>query len=281
MAIQTQCEQCGFEYKLKDELAGKKVRCKICQAVFVVPPALPEGTEYSPAGNPIFRYEERKKDFELATGDEANIERIGDHIARYCGKVETVLHELISDLVHIDVHWVAPTQQRPFHTLVTSGMSDRPMSVPPGVDQGAYAELMLCLPPDWPMTQEAFGDENYYWPIRWLKTLARFPHEYETWLSWGHTLPNGDPPEPYAGNTQFCCAILLSPVLSGEGFGQLKVDESKTINFYSFVPLYAEEVDFKLQSGAEALVERFAKNRVTELVDIRRANVCKKKGWWS
>ena len=53
-----------------------------------------------------------------------------------------------------------------------------------------------------------------------------------------------------------------------------------TIHFYSFVPLYAEEVAFKLEQGAEPLLERFAKNRVTELLDIKRVNVCKKKGWW-
>jgi hypothetical protein len=178
MAIQAECQQCGYKYRLKDELAGRKVKCKICRAVFKVPVKLPEGTEFSPAGNPIFRYEERKRDFELAIGDNETIQQIGEHIAKYCGKVETVLHELLSDLVHIDIHWVAPTANKPYHTLVTSGMSDRPMTVPPGANQGQFAEVMLCLPADWPMTQEAFRDESNYWPLRWLKILARFPHEY-------------------------------------------------------------------------------------------------------
>lgn len=280
MSIRAECDNCGHKYKLKNELAGRKVKCKICQAVFAVPVPMPEGTEISPAGNPIFRHQERTKEFELATGDEGNIEQIGDHIAKYCGKVEMVFHELISDLVHIDIHWVQPTPQRPYHTLVTSGMSDRPMAVPQGVPQGRFAELMISLPANWPLTEEAFADEANYWPVRWLKILARFPHEYDTWLSWGHTLPNGDPPEPYADNTKLCCAILLSPVMVGEGFAELKIDAEKTIHFYSFVPLYAEEVAFKLQQGADPLVERFAKHRVTELLNINRPNVCKKKGWW-
>ena len=29
-----------------------------------------------------------------------------------------------------------------------------------------------------------------FWPIQMLKFLARFPHEYKTWLGWGHTIPN-------------------------------------------------------------------------------------------
>ena len=37
MTISVACEKCGFKYKLKDELAGKKVTCKDCQTVFVVP----------------------------------------------------------------------------------------------------------------------------------------------------------------------------------------------------------------------------------------------------
>lgn len=37
MAIATSCQDCGRDYKLKDELAGKKFKCKDCGAVVVVP----------------------------------------------------------------------------------------------------------------------------------------------------------------------------------------------------------------------------------------------------
>jgi hypothetical protein len=77
----------------------------------------------------------------------------------------SVWHELASDLVHIDVHVTPPSPGRPRYTLVTSGMSDRPMSVPPGIDS-RYAELMTALPADWPLTAEAFRDEATYWPVR-------------------------------------------------------------------------------------------------------------------
>lgn len=39
MAISAQCHQCGFKYNAPDSLAGKKVRCKRCSAVFAVPTA--------------------------------------------------------------------------------------------------------------------------------------------------------------------------------------------------------------------------------------------------
>ncbi len=36
MAIETQCEHCGFTYISKDEMAGKKVRCRNCGQIFAI-----------------------------------------------------------------------------------------------------------------------------------------------------------------------------------------------------------------------------------------------------
>src|SRR5262249_53710239 len=153
-----------------------------------------------------------------------------------------------------------------YHTLVTSGMSDLPMSAPEGAEECRFAELLVSLPPDWPLTQAAFADERHYWPVRWLKMLARFPHEYDTWLWSGHSVPNGDPPEPFAPNTDLCCALLLTPVLVPDEFLTLPVADDRVIHFFGLVPLYAEEVEYKLKHGAEAFAARLADRGVTELL---------------
>ena len=122
--------------------------------------------EKSESGDPIYRYNESdKKEFEAASG-ESSIEEISDHIEKHIGKIHQVFHELVSDQVHIDVYWVKPTPKRPFHTLVTSGMSDKPMNTPDGVDDCDFAELSICLPEDWKVSQEDFKDEKNYWPVR-------------------------------------------------------------------------------------------------------------------
>ena len=284
MTIALACPQCGFQYNLRDELAGKKAKCKECQAIFVVSAAKqpPTPVETTGHGDPVYRYsdDELPAKFEMAFGDSENIERVSDHIEQHCGKIATVMHELVSDLVHIDIHWVQPTRERNYHTLVTSGMSDRPMTAPEQVAECQYAELMLSLPPEWPLDDKSLEDGRNYWPIYLLKMLARFPHKFNTWLWWGHTMPNGDPPEPYADNTQLSCALLLSPVHCDEGFSQLVINDEKTIHFFSIVPLYKEEMQVKLDKGTEALLEGFGKHNVTELLDVKRPNVCKKKGWW-
>jgi hypothetical protein len=267
MGIRCECEQCGYKYHLKDDLAGKKVKCKICKATFAVP-----------AGGPVYVHAPRSKDFEFAIGDGDNIEQISNHIERYVGKIATVWHEIISDLVHVDVHWVQPTAERPYHTLVTSGMSDRPMTVPTGAEDFRYAEVMLCLPQEWPLSEEAFKDQRNYWPVQLLKGTARFPHEYDTWVCFGHTITNGDPPEPYDQSVKFSGSLISVPMLVDKEFWALKTAD-KTIRFYSIVPIYSQEMDFKVKQGADPLIDKLGEREINELLDIKRKNVCKR-GWW-
>lgn len=242
--------------------------------------------EYSASGDPIYRYDDVKpKEFTPVIGDENSIELISEHIEKHIGKIEIVFHEIVSDLVHIDVHWVKPTEQFPFHTLVTSGMSDKPMMVPEGLEDHRYAELCILLPEDWQIDgtnfqtmEEAFKNENNYWPVPWLKVIARFPHEYDTWVGYGHTIPNGENAAPFADNTKLGCMILFPSLNLGNKFFTLKKSDNKTINFYCLYPLYKEEMDFKLKNGSDALLDRFEKYKVTDIVDINRKNVCTKKG---
>lgn len=237
--------------------------------------------ERSESGQPIYRHEDRERDFELAIGDSENIERISEHIEQFIGPVATVYHELMSDLVHIDVHIVEPTEERDYYTLVTSGMSDRAMNAPEGYEELSYSELMICLPSDWPMGDENWKKNENYWPIWLLKFLARFPHEYQTWLWSMHTIPNGDPADPYVDGTGLCGAMLLPPITVDQEFWELPIDDEKTIHFFGIVPLHQDEMDLKLKEGAEALFDGFDEHGISELLDPGRPSTLgKKKGWF-
>lgn len=226
--------------------------------------------------SPIYRYKESDlNDFEIPTG-ESSMDEISNHIEKYVGEIYTVFHELLSDQVHIDIHWIKPSKERPFHTLITSGMSDKAMKTPEGVEGCEYAELSICLPESWQISDEAFEDEKNYWPIRWLKYLARFPHEYNTWLAYGHTIPNGDPAEAFAESTQLNTMLLLPTIVFEEAFQTLRL-ENKLINFYTLIPLYEEEVNLKMKKGVESLFDGFDKYGVTDIVQIDRENTAKKK----
>jgi hypothetical protein len=132
-----------------------------------------------------------------------------------------------------------------------------------------YAELLICLPADWPLTEAEFAEEKNYWPIYWLKALARLPHEYNSWLGVGHTIPNGDPPLPLHKSVPFSGWIVDKPLTFHEEFNVLKVG-NKAINFYCIAPLYLQELDFKLRKGADSLFKMLDTAKVAEVIDCNR-----------
>ena len=238
-----------------------------------------DDVERSESGDPIWRHEARQRDWELPENPGENLEEIQAHIERHVGPIESVFHELVSDLVHLDVLLIKATPQRPYHLLVTSGVSDLPMAVPPEMFEFRRCELLIPLPANWPLTEAAFKNEANYWPIRWLKQIGRLPHEYDTWIGWGHTIPNGDPAEPIA-NTNFTGVILALPYFLPTDFFRLTTSECEPISFYHLVPLYQEEMDLKLKAGADELESRFEKQNIDFVLNPRRANVAKKKGFF-
>lgn len=236
--------------------------------------------ERSESGQPIYRHKGREREFEPAVGHSETIGQIEQHIERHIGPIVNVYHELMSELVHIDVHIVEPTAERDYYTLVTSGMSDRPMNAPEGAEHLRYAELVLGLPADWPMEQDDWKNDENYLPVRLLKFLARFPHEYDTWLWSLHTVPNGDPPQPYAGNTTLCGAMLLPPITTDEEFWELAADDEKRIHFFGVVPLHADEMELKLKEGADSLFDGFDEHGVSEVLDPGRPSTADKPSGW-
>jgi hypothetical protein len=226
----------------------------------------------SMSGSPIWRHEARDREFEYA-GDSPDLEALVRHITESVAAPDIVFHEIVSDLVHVDVHWIKPDQNRRFHTLITTGMSDRPMAPPDQAREYKYAELLIELPLDWPMTEEALKDEKNYWPIGLLKYLARFPHEYNTWL-WGqHSVANGEPPASYHSTTNLSAAMLAPAVNLSSNLLRLRCRPDKEVWFFAVIPLYLDEMNFKLRKGVDALMGEFERHGITELLDPGRRSV--------
>lgn len=231
--------------------------------------------EVSMSGDPILRHK-KAADWQFPHGEPCT-EEISNHIEAHLGQIELVFHEIVSDTVHIDVNRVGPTDEFPVFRLVTSGMSDLPMSVPPKVDGPRFVELMITLPGDWKLDEDSLKNEAWYWPIRLIKKLALLPHKYGTWLGRGHTVPNGDPAEPYAHNTKFTGAIILPSVSVADSFHTLTINARKVIHFFAVAPLYEEEMNLKLRSGVNTLLNKLGKAKINEIVDISRSNVARKR----
>lgn len=199
---------------------------------------------------------------------------IAAHIERHIGPIKQAFGTASAggEDSSIEVLHVAATPERPIHTLITSGMSDRPMAVPQGTDSPHHLELMMTLPRQWLLDAHAPRDAKRYWPIAQLLRLATIPSQSGTWLGWGHTLPNGDPPQPLAPDTKLCGAILVPSLLVPTAFYELTL-EDRSIAFYSVVPLYREELALKEREGMKVLFEKLLDHDIRDLVDPRRRNV--------
>jgi len=97
-------------------------------------------------------------------------------------------------------------------------------------------------------------------------------NEYHTTWNVLGQCPNGDPPESVAPDTQMCCMLIREPVTTPKGFRTLEVG-NKTVQFYAIVPIYEDEMRYKIEKGYSALVELLDQHHVTELVDLRRPSV--------
>lgn len=215
----------------------------------------------------------------IAEVSEDEAQRWSAHLEQHLGGSATVFHELLSDTVHLDVLVYPATAERPYHVLVTQGMSALPMRVPEGAEHLAFAELMVVLPADWVIEGEAAKEERWYWPMRTLKSVARLPHLYDTWIGTGHTIPNGDPAEPYDDSTQHCCVIVGRPSLFGESMTECQTADGKLVQLYALYPIYEDEMAYKLEHHAEALFEKLEAREVEEVIDPKRRSVLAKRFW--
>ena len=201
---------------------------------------------------------EESKDEELGEPEvytEKEMEAVEGHIQQYFGEFEQVFHELVSPDIHVDICVVPPTEERDYYTLVTMGMGAHRMNVPEELAEYKLerAELAIALPKDWKLNQESMQDERWYWPIRLLKVLARLPIADDTWLGFGHTMDNE---EPFAENTKLCAAILIGPQGAEESNEVCTLPNGEEVNFYQVLPLYAAELDYKLEHDADALLDK-------------------------
>ena len=213
----------------------------------------PDGTEQEGA----FWSSEEDSEPELYTEEEMSA--VEQHIKRTFGEFDHVFHELVSPDIHVDICVVPPSEERDYYTLVTMGMGAHRMNVPEELAEYKLerAELAIALPPDWKLDEESMEDERWYWPIRLLKVLARLPIASDTWLGFGHTIDNE---EDFAKSTKLCASLLTGPqnIDVGEVGEVCVLPGGEEVNFYQVIPLYREELAYKLEHDADALIEQMA-----------------------
>lgn len=210
--------------------------------------------------------EENSDDLELYEEDE--LDALEEHIKEYYGDFPTVFHEISSPDIHCDVYIIPPSDEKNYYTLMTVGMGAHVMDIPDDLDTSEHgrAELLICLPPDWKVGE---NKEEWFWPISLLKSLSRLPINHNSWLGWGHSVDNQ---QTYAENTELCGSLLIYPENVEDGAEYCTLPNGDRVNFFEVIPLYREEMNFKIDNGTTAVLEQMQK--VSHIVDISRPNCC-------
>ena len=197
------------------------------------------------------------------------------HIDQYFG-VYTQLLTDDSDPDHpLEIAVILPRPEHDYYTLVTVGLSRHRMdfSEERREEKLERAELLINLPRDWKLTKADCREEQWSWPIRMMLATAYFAMEDpEVGLESRTTLMEGEDGIPFAENTDLRGEILLYPGVFGEESFFCRLPGGEEVNFYQVIPLYWEELQYKLEHGSDSLLD-LCPDESLEVINPHRLNV--------
>lgn len=104
-----------------------------------------------------------------------------------------------------------------------------------------------------------------------LRGLAHFPHDNKTWIGNGHTMPNGDPPEPFWDSPVLDTFLFMPPIVNRDAS---LADElslaGEPVHLLWVVPLTTSECNLKLAKGFDAILDLFEQNQHPHIFDPNR-----------
>jgi hypothetical protein len=199
-----------------------------------------------------------------------------EHVAEHFGKPNEKSLELESPAgLPLYAHSFPPAGKRKCVTLVTSGMSARPLNTPPDEIAYQFAELYMHLPADWPTDLKTLQKKTEAkWPFELLGRLANQPHLEKDWLGGPFAVvANGEPPAPLGKGVTFTAALLSTSDSELERFSR----GGRITHLYLVTPIYTEEYGLVRKDGPEALIKLFKKHKISQTYDPKRPNVAKLK----
>src|SRR5690242_10027097 len=133
------------------------------------------------------------------------------------------------------------------------------MKIPRGAEVPRRVELIFyCTEPK----------DEYIQTLRWA---AHFPHDYKTCLSYGHTIPNGNPPAPFWGSRVLDTLLFMPSIVTKD---EALADELQLagdpVHFLWVVPISSRECNLKLQRGFGAIMDLFDQHKHPHVFDPSR-----------
>lgn len=183
------------------------------------------------------------------------------HYARMFGHCSSpVWHSTDGKSPHVDVYQFPPGNGREYWTLVTGGMSDlrQPALLLHPDDIAPRAELLMYV------------REPKPWMVSVLKGLAEMPFDADTFLYWGHTVPNGQPMTVQP--SELTSFFFDHPHLEDPEALDLTID-GDDVAFLWLRPITEPERAYAIQRGSQRLSELFATLEADPVVDEQRGSI--------
>lgn len=202
------------------------------------------------------------------------IATIASHIEQNFGVPSWVDEDLDGKYVKVDINVIAPTEDKPYYFLVTSGLGAFHMIIPNSCPKQELnrAEFVMVLPPDWRFDAESLRDDRWYWPLRILRACAYITASKAVLMYEGFIY---DADSNLADNTQLCGCMLVpadcDPTIASLGAGECKLSLGKKVNFYLLAPLYNDEIYFVDKHGPAQLLREVVEHGL--VVDLHRPHL--------
>ncbi len=158
----------------------------------------------------------------------------------------------------------------PITIVMTNGLSNYTMPVSEKWKGRQHTELFFALPTYWDL--EDVQNTNFSWPFDWIFRLESFVRERNTWFGPGHTIPTSTPPIAISNTMKQDHFIFLDPIYLESALAPLEID-NKTVHFLATVPIFADELDYKMGRGTHQLVKKMIHRKMDERIDDYRVSM--------
>lgn len=158
----------------------------------------------------------------------------------------------------------------PITVVMTASLSNYEMPVSEKWKGREFNELFVCLPSYWDLND--LQNINSNWVYEWLFKLERFVLEKQSWFGPGHTIPCGNPPVAISHLLKQEFFIFLDPIFLESEMKPITV-AGKNIHFLAIVPIFGDELDYKMGKGTQKFIRKFIQRKNDERIEEYRKSI--------
>lgn len=186
---------------------------------------------------------------------EALIDRVGEHRVRL---MQNPVHpEQQLYVLYLELHV-------PLTVLMTSTLSEYKMPVSEKWKGREYNEIFFAMPAYWDLDDK--GNASLQALYDWIFRLEKFVKEKNTWFGPGHSIPCGNPSTAISPLLKQDNFIFINPMFLEDLFQPLILTD-KVVHLLATVPVFSDELEYKMSKGTHKFVRRFYQKKHDERID--------------